>query len=371
MKDTITPRSDIVAVPLDQHGDLDYVELEAMGCRPDDVLDFSANINPYGPPPGVREAIAAAPIERYPDRETLALRRALSEQHSMPIEQIVAGNGAAELIWLATFAFIRPQDTIVVVGPTFGEYARCAALMGGRVQIVSAKAENDFIVSPEKIEQALKASHPRLAFICNPNNPTGTAIDPGLIAGWAAAHPATLFIIDEAYLDFTTGVTSTLQYRLPNILSLHSMTKTCAMAGLRLGYALGPQTIIDAISRARPPWSVNVVAQAAGLAALADTQHVRAAIGKLQQAKEELVDGLAGLGLSPVPSMTHYFLVDVGGGAQFRHRLLARRIQVRDCASFGLPAYARIAARRPEENAQLLAAIEKTGNEETICQPKS
>jgi histidinol-phosphate/aromatic aminotransferase/cobyric acid decarboxylase-like protein len=152
---------------------------------------------------------------------------------------------------------------------------------------------------------------------------------------------------------------SALQYKLANTLILRSMTKCCAIAGLRLGYALGQRAIIDGINRVRPPWNVNAVAQAAGLAALVGEQHVRTSIEKLQRAKDRLVARLAGLGLPAVPSATHYFLVDVGGGAPFRRRLLDKGIQVRDCASFGLPSYVRIAARQPNENAKLLNAIEE------------
>ncbi|MBN1429634.1 MAG: histidinol-phosphate aminotransferase family protein [Anaerolineae bacterium] len=355
----LSPRPTIMAVSPDRHGALDHFELESLGYHPDEILDFSANINAYGPPPGIREAIAAASIERYPDRESLALRRALSECHATPIEQIVLGNGAAELVWLIAFAFVCPQDAVVIAGPTFGEYARCAALMGGRVQTVEARAEDAFKVSPEHIEQALRLS-PRLFFLCNPNNPTGAVLDPDRIAGWAAAYPATLFVIDEAYLEFAPDIPSTFQYGLSNILVLRSMTKSCAIAGLRLGYALGHPTIIDGLSRSRPPWNVNVVAQAAGLAALADDRHMHDSIAKLRRDKEKLVAGLAELGLPTVSSTTHYFIVDVADGAQFRRRLLTRHIQVRDCASFGLSTYARIAGRRPDENTRLLAAIEET-----------
>jgi histidinol-phosphate/aromatic aminotransferase/cobyric acid decarboxylase-like protein len=135
------------------------------------------------------------------------------------------------------------------------------------------------------------------------------------------------------------------------------MTKDYALAGLRLGYAVGHVLIIAALSRVRPAWNVNALAQAAGLAALGDEVHRQQSLQALAQAREELVTGLAKLGLPPLPSATHFFLVRVGDGAAFRQALLRQGILVRDCASFGLPAYVRIATRRPEENARLLEAI--------------
>ena len=371
MREPIAPRPEIGATPPAHHGALNYGELETLGLDPADIIDFSTNINPYGPAPAVAEAIANTPLDRYPDRESLALRRALAHHlapanHLAPSpDQIVAGNGTAELLWLIAFAFIAPGDQVMVAGPTFGEYARCASLMGGRIELVEARAEEDFAVDPARIERALQSQRPRLAFICNPNNPTGASLEPGLIQEWAAGYPGTLFVVDEAYLSFTLNLGSALSFKLPNVLILRSMTKDYALAGLRLGYAAGSRPVIEAIASVRPPWDVNALAQSAGLAALRDQEHLRLTLAKLRAAKDDLVGGLRRIGLRPLPSATHYFVVDVSATGlkpgPFRRRLLTKRLQVRDCASFGMLAHIRIATRRPEENARLLAAIKEMG----------
>lgn len=354
----LAPRATVLATDADPHGALDFAELERLGLDPDALLDFSVNSNPYGPAPAVRVAMEEVPIERYPDRESLALRRALAERLPVSAREIVAGNGTAELLWLLTFAFLRQGDSVLVVSPTFGEYARCAALMGARVVQVSARREDGFAVAPVQVARALDRLQPQIAFICNPNNPTGTVLQPQTIRAWADAHPHTLFAIDEAYLNFVPGLSSALSAARPNLIILRSMTKEYAIAGLRLGYAAGPAPLIEALARVRPAWNVSGVAQAAGLAALEDDAHLVASLAALATAKEALVTGLKRLGLQPVPSDTHYFMVDVGDGAAFRMALLAHHVQVRDCASFGLPAYVRIATRLPAENARLLAAVE-------------
>jgi histidinol-phosphate/aromatic aminotransferase/cobyric acid decarboxylase-like protein len=165
--------------------------------------------------------------------------------------------------------------------------------------------------------------------------------------------------VDEAYLTFTASAPSVLSARRTNMLVLRSMTKAYALAGLRLGYAVGSTDILEALRRARPPWSVNALAQAAGIAALQDTAHLTHCLACIARAKDDLVAGLRALGLRPVPSTTHFFLVRVGNGAACRQALLQGSVLVRDCASFGLPEYIRVATRRPEENARLLTALEE------------
>lgn len=352
----IQPRPEVSDLTPAYHGAFDYAELERLGLDPDAVLDFSVNGNPYGPSPVVREALAAVPLDRYPDREALALRRALAAHLGVPPAQIVAGNGAAELLALLALAFVRPRDRVLVAGPSFGEYARASRLMGGRVETWTARPEQAFAVEPEAIARRLAVLRPRLAFLCRPNNPTGYILPLEMLAEWAREHPATLFVVDEAYLAFAPGSRSALGLGADNVLVLRSMTKDYALAGLRLGYAAGPEGLISALARVRPPWNVNALAQAAGLAALADDAHIRRSLGELVQARGHLVADLEALDLTVLPSAVHFFLVEVGDAAATRAGLLHRGMLVRDCTSFGLPAFVRVATRRPEENERLVAA---------------
>jgi histidinol-phosphate aminotransferase len=350
-----------------KHGSLDFEELERLGLDPADILDFSANINPYGPATAVREAVADVPLERYPDRHCLALSRALGDFLGVSRNNVLAGNGTSELILLAALAFIRPGDRVVVIGTTYGEYARAATLMGARVTTYQAQEEADFVPDQAAISGLFKALGPRVAFVCNPNNPTGTALAPDLIAAWAKDYAHTLFVVDEAYLAFAADLGSAMDCAMDNILVLRSMTKDFALAGLRLGYAAGTTRLIAALRAAQPPWSVNALAQAAGVAALRHLDFRQCSLDRLAAAKRELVDEMTLLGLAPVPSAVHFFLVrpslalraheTVATGTAFRQALLERGVLVRDCESFGLPEHVRIAARRPEENQRLLAAI--------------
>ena len=353
------PREGILATPPAHHGAFDYGELERLGLSPDDVLDFSVNSSPYGPSPAVRQTLSEVPLDRYPDRESLALRRALSENlGDIPVSRVLAGNGTSELLWLIAQALLRAGDKVLVIGPTFGEYERVSALMGAEVVTCTARPEQSFAVDPSGVAQCLREIRPRLAFVCNPNNPTGATVPLDVIGDWARINSETLFVVDEAYLAFAQGLRSAVTLTLANVLVLRSMTKDYALAGLRLGYVVGHDTVVDVLTRVRPAWNVSALAQAAGLAALSDQAHLEETLNALSKDKEALVTGLRRAGWAPLPSAVHFFLMRVGDGAALRRDLLHHRIQIRDCASFGLPAYVRIATRRPEENTQLLSALQ-------------
>ncbi|HFQ95843.1 MAG TPA: histidinol-phosphate aminotransferase family protein [Anaerolineae bacterium] len=351
------PRPAILAASPVPHGAITPRELADLGLSPDQVIDFSANINPYGPPPAVRDALTRVPLDRYPDPDALALRRALAQHLERRMEHILVGNGASELIWLTALAFLDAGDRVVVVGPTYGEYARAARLMGADVAFWQAAHENDFAIHPDAIAARLDDVLPRVVFLCHPNNPTGQLLPLDALARWADAHPAALFVVDEAYLPFAAGAASALTLNAPNILILRSMTKTHALAGLRLGYAVGPEPIIAALRNAQPPWSVNALAQAAGAAALAHQTWVEETLARVQKDARALIQALRGAGWRPHPTAAHFFLLPVGNAASVRTQLLRRGVVVRDAASFGLPGHIRIAARTPSENASLLHAL--------------
>jgi len=356
---SIQPRKEVLLVSPAYHGACDLVELENQHLNPKTQIDFSVNSNPYGPSPRVRRCLEQVPLDRYPDRDALLLRRALSTRLSIPTSQIVVGNGTAELLSLVALAFVQPGDWVLVIGPTFGEYSRNTQLMGGKVVTYTAPLETGFSVAPIQVDRLVDATSPRLVFLCRPNNPTGTILPLEALDMWTRRYPATLFVVDEAYLAFASGCPSALSLATDNIVVLRSMTKDYALAGLRLGYAAGPQSVISAIANVRSPWNVNALALQAGLVVLEDQTHLQQSLEKLSRACMDFTTSLVGLGLALLPSAVHFFLIPVGDGTAFRRRLMSAGISVRDCTSFGLPAFVRIATRRPEENERLIAALRK------------
>lgn len=356
----IEPRPEVLSVPPATHGGPAGTADERLPVR----LDFSVSLNAYGPAPKVREAILAAPPDAYPDPECLAPRRAAAARWERPVAEIAFGAGAAELIHAACFAFVRPGDQVAVAGPTFGEYARAVRLCGGLVlEPAGIASEVAPRVDLDLLREAVHTYRPRLAFACAPNNPTGQLWPSAALAALAdeCERGGTLLVLDQSYDAFADSSLGTPA--LPGhaaTLHLRSITKDHALAGVRAAFAIGPPAVIAALERVRIPWSASAAAQAAAVAALSEegVSYAGGCAAKLRAAARDLSGGLRGSGLDPLPSDTHFFLVAVGDAAVLRGRLLREyAIKVRDCASFGLPRHIRIAARRPDENQQLLHAL--------------
>lgn len=360
IKAVVQPRPEVMALEIDTHGGIDPVELMRLGLRPEDVLDFSVNTNAYGPPPGVIKVLAAVDVTRYPDRRATALRRAIAAREGIAEGQVLIGNGAAQLIWLAALAYLRPRDRVLIIGPTFGEYRVASQLMGAEVTLWRADPDRDFALDLDDLARALAACNPRLVWLCNPNNPTGIYLPLDALQKLRAMAPGALWVIDEAYRPFVVEPWPSLPLiEEGNVILLRSLTKDGALPGLRLGYALAAPPVIEALARVQPPWSVNAMAQAAGLAVLDGGDHLAHTIAILRRDTVALREALMAQGWRVLPTATHFFLVEVGDAKAICQRLLREhRIHVRDGTSFGLPAFIRIATRRPEENARLVNAME-------------
>lgn len=353
----VSPRSEVAALTEAVHGAIDAAELAALGIDPRTVLDFSASISPFGPSPRVVEALQHAAIDAYPDRECTPLRRALAMHLGVPGDCILAGSGSSELLYLVALGYLRPDDTVHVVDPTYSEYARVAKLMGARVVACGATAADDFALPAAAIRAELDSHRPRAVFLCHPNNPTGTCLDESELHTWLDAFPQSLFVVDEAYIEFAPASKQLVDPRRDNLVVLRSLTKAHGLAGLRVGYAVAHPEIIRILTRVRPPWSVSSAAQAAGAAAVADVEFVQQTVKALLAEKDRLVAELRALGLATVPSAAHYFLVRVSSATDIRRQLLAQGLLVRDCTSFGLSEYIRISPRTRAENDTLIAAF--------------
>ncbi len=311
------------------HGALDYGELERLGLHPEEVLDFSVNANPYGPSPRVREVVARVALDRYPDRECWQLRQAIlasdpSATH-VPLQSVLCGNGASELIWAIARAYLKPGLKAAIIGPTFGEYHVACLATGASVVEYRAQMIDDFQLDTAAVSTWIMREQPVLVWLCNPNNPTGI---------W--------------FVDTTSR---------SQLIVLRSLTKDCALAGLRLGYAVADPQVAELLHAQLPSWNVNGVAQAAGCAALSDRTHLKTTLEKLASERQKFFSALANNGLHAIPSRTHFCLVDVGNAYSVRQQLLTRKMLVRDCTSFGLPQYIRVATRSQSEWQQLLTAL--------------
>jgi len=340
------------------HGGVDAGELARCGLTPEAVIDFSANQSPLGPAPHVVAAVASAVLDAYPDRDAHPLALAIATRHGVSADQVVTGNGSTELIRLIAQLALMPGTAVLAVTPTFGEYRVATELAGAHWVEFPLTAEEGFALDIQRLYTALRATRPVLCWWCAPNNPTGTAAVPEAVAAVIKAHPETLFVLDEAYCDLLPAPQWTpALLEAGNLIVLRSMTKAWGLAGVRLGYALGTAGLMGALRGAKPPWNVNACAQAAGIAALVDTTQYTQTLALLLAERQHLVKALKEQGWPVVSSAAAFFLIDVGDAAAIKRRLLAHGCLVRDCTSFGLPAYVRVSPRRPEQNARLLEAF--------------
>ena len=340
-----------------EHGGLNPQELFRLGLDPAEVIDFSVNSNPFGPSPAVLAAVRALDISTYPDQNCYRLRESLAEWNQVGIDNILAGNGSAEVIWTIAQAFLKAGDAVVIAAPTFGEYQRAATALGAQVISVSAQPPQ-FKVDLKEVLKAATAQQARLVFLCNPNNPTGQFIpDAEITALEQSLPPGCLLVLDEAYRAFVPGIALPHPFGDQTIL-LRSMTKDFALAGLRLGYAIARSEIITELSRFQPTWSVNSLAQAAGCAVRKELPYYQDTWQRLEEIKTGLFSTLAAENYDVLAADVHFALIRTNEAAgKVREQLLSRSILVRDCASFGLPQYIRVSARLPEQNQKLINAF--------------
>ena len=325
-------------------------------------LDFSANVSPLGVPDGVRRAIeqAAAQADRYPDPLCRALCAAIGQKEAVPAEHILCGNGAADLIFRAVLA--RKPRKALVTAPSFAEYA--AALETVDCEIIRYTLKEDQDVRLEA--DFLQAITPDvdMVFLCQPNNPTGLTSLRELLLRVAARcrDCGPLLVLDECFTDFLDAPEAhSLKGELehfPNLLILKAFTKLYAMAGVRLGYALCADfSLLEALAKAGQPWAVSSLAQAAGIAALEETDYVQRLRGLIGAERPWLLEELKALGMRVIPGEANYLLFACARPLTLPLR--QRGILIRSCANYpGLDdRWYRVAVRSHEENRRLVAAL--------------
>jgi len=360
----LQPKAHIADLQPGTHGGINFCAQAGGGARHNAILDFSTCCNPYGPPPSVNESLAKADISLYPDPGCREFIDLLSHKIGAARENLIATNGSTELLRLAALAYTGHGDTAVMPSPTYGEYELACKIAGAGVVKYRSTERTGFRFAARNFTSLARKHCPSAIFLCNPNNPTGQYLGFSAIRNIVSSFPDTLVVLDEAYVSFTADAWDSLELlHYPNILIVRSMTKDFALAGLRLGYGVASREIINTLKKVRPPWNVNSAAQQAGIAALDSPGHMKQCSALINEGKDYLVAQLGPLGYRVLPTDANFFLVRVGKAATFQSRLLEKGFLVRDCSSFGLPAYIRIAPRRMQDCLKLIAAIKSMQSE--------
>jgi len=330
-----------------------------------EILDFSANINPLGPPEGFRPLISSrtGDLVHYPDPECTDLVAAFSVRYGVSPEEVLMGNGSTELLFV--LPRLLGKGRALIPCPAYLDYARAAELSGLAVERLPLREEAGFAPDLAAIGALLRGDE--ILFLGRPNNPTGRMIPAAALRELAVRHPETAFVIDEAFADFIPEAETLIASGRPeNIIILKSLTKFYAMPGLRLGGVVATPDLIRRLRDRMPPWSVNTLAQAAGAAALRDRAYAEETLRFVCDRREELFAALGTFpGLTVYPGAANFLLIRSDRGEQdareIARRLLADGIAVRDCSNFtGLDRrFFRIAVRTAAENDRLLGALRK------------
>lgn len=318
------------------------------------LADFSTNVWYGGPPAGLQECVFSQwpTVSRYPEVLAESLAARIAAHHGVTPAQVLVSSGTTESIYLVAQAWAGQRSTVLT--PTFAEYEDASRLHGHALR---------FLAWDELRADTLLASE--LIFICNPNNPTGSVLAPDVLATLLTTNPGTVFVLDEAFIEFTTRIQTAIPLlaRFDNLVVMRSLTKAYAIPGLRLGYVVASAALVARLSRCKAPWAVNALAVAAGHFLFDNYDQVQLPLAQLLADKATLAARLTeNPGLNIFPSQTHYFLAATqrGTAAGLKHWLLDQHgLLIRDASNFrGLtPAHFRIGIRHPADNNLLLNAL--------------
>ena len=349
-------------IPTNRHGgNVRQLALSA-GLAVEDIIDFSASINPLGLPEWFRPLISRTigSLTHYPDPDCRALTEAISACYRVEKEEVIAGNGSTELLYLIPRVLSASRAVIPV--PSYSDYAQASELSGLTVEKVFMKEESGFKPDISAIESRLAGND--IVFFGQPNNPTGVLCDADELRDMAMGNGSTTFVIDEAFADFVEGMDSLTRRRPANVIVLLSFTKFFAIPGLRLGCAVADPPVISRIREFMPPWSVNTFAQTVGEAALADAEYARKSKAYVHEERTSLTEEMQSIpGLYVYPGAANFLMVRIDrngiNAPKLAQELIRKGIAIRVCENFdGLDSrFLRVAVSTAEENGRLCDAM--------------
>ncbi len=355
------------------HGsDLEKIE-KIYGIHKENIISFSANVNPLGICPKMREALSKHldVITSYPDREYTALRQAIAAYCHTDPSYITVGNGSTEMISL--FIQSRQPKHALILTPTYSEYEREIGLCGGMCHYFALSPNQEFTLSLPALFETLESEQIDLLILCNPNNPTGGAIHHAQMQSlldYTKSHHIPV-IVDETYCEFapTLSDVSAIPFlsAYPNLVVLRGVSKFFASPGLRLGYAMTSDvTLLSYIKEHKDPWSINSLADLAGQVMFTDTAYITAVRTLIDTERSRICKALSALpDLTVFPTVSNFVLVRINREDKTAQDLfdtaIRQNLMIRDCSSFpGLDEhYFRLCFMLPADNDRLLSVIQQ------------
>ena len=331
-----------------------------MGMTPESISKLASNENPLGPSPLALEAmkVHARDMYLYPDGGAYYLRTKLAETFGVNMKQVVLGNGSNEILEFIGHCFMGKGRSIVMSAHAFVIYKLIARMFNAEVKEIPTqeRLDHDLESMAAAIDNTTCA-----VFVCNPNNPTGTLVRQAEVEAFLAKVPEhVLVVFDEAYAEIALGPmpdTLNIVKSRPNCIMLRTFSKAYGLAGLRIGYGIGSEAIVESLQKARQPFNANRMAQEAALAALDDASFLRDSRAHFEASKEFLEGACEEMGIEYVPTYANFLLIKVGAGAEVTKKLTEKGVIVRPMAGYGLPQYIRVSFGRQEENKRLVREL--------------
>ena len=332
-----------------------------LGMNTEDIVKLASNENSLGPSPRAINAMcaAAAGAHIYPDGASFTLRSKLADMFGVAFDQTVVGSGSSEIIELLCHACLNEKAELIAAKHSFSMYPIMCKLFGAKYVEVDNKADWS-----HDLMGMLKAITPdtRLIFITNPTNPVGTMVYQEEIDAFMEKVPGHVIVaFDEAYIDFADEKPDTLKYvkQGKNVILLRTFSKAYGLAGLRAGYGITTPEIADLLNKARTPFNMNLMAQAATVAALEDKEHISASVKMVNDGKKQFYAAFDSWGIPYIPSHGNFILVKTGKGREVFNACLSKGVILRHMDGYGLPEYIRITVGNQTENTRCLEVLKE------------
>jgi histidinol-phosphate aminotransferase len=327
----------------------------------DVTVRLNTNESPLPPPrawvDAVTDEVGSVPWHRYPDRRATGLRTALAGLHGVRPDQVFCANGSNEVLQTLCLSYGGPGRSVALFEPTYALHAHIAHLTG--TAVLEGERRADFSLDLDVVRDLLVGGRPALTFLCSPNNPTGLAEDPASVRAVLDAAPG-LVVVDEAYGQFADWSALTLVDDVTPLVVTRTFSKTWSMAAARLGYLVGPASVVAALERVALPYHLDALKQIAGRLAVTFVGEMEERIGSIVRERQRLLAALAGLPVTAWPSQANFILFQPRQrkGAEVWQGLLDRSVLVRDMASWPrLADCLRVTVGTPDENDAFLAAL--------------
>lgn len=363
----IESRKELSELPKTVHG--------GQGWKIEGTEDYSQNLNPFGPPPSLEKVLSGAVSGsgHYPDADCTEVRTVIGKIYGLGPECVTMGAGSSEIIRNFPNVFIRPGDSVLIPTPSFAEYTQQCKIAGASIDFFPLLPEDDYRIDEEGLFKCLSSKTYKILYICNPNNPTGRIENRDKLEKIIrkCEETGTLVFLDETLLELVKGEQSISLSRevckFSNLLVAHSFTKSFAIPGIRVGFALSNPGIVEEMEKVKLPWNIGTIEQAAALHLIQnELGYVDEAADVMCRESDRMFAQLKEMGF-PISSISDsfFYFMDIGSigltGSEFKDLMLKEGIMVRDCASFG-PQYkscVRFCVKDKERNDRFLSAVRK------------